>query len=182
MLSFCSFMLVALAGLQPRAVLAYDANLCCAAAKKSNYFLNTTANPLPDLDHQICGQQYAPNTTAAPELFVSYDYCAANYSGIGLGGISDLQQWAAPLVQFILPSVIFSMMVPRRKKIEFSSLFDFPRITQRATSTRYPWFFSLLRLSTSLFLSIVIMLPVIIDTALWIVTIGIGAATMLVGG
>jgi len=116
----------------------------------------------------VCGQQYSSNTPEAEPLYVTYEYCASKCSGIGfeLSEPNNLRQWAGPLVQFVLPAIIFSFSVPRRKKIEFDHLFDFPRITRWSTNGRHQWFFSLIRLAVSLLLSTVILIPVIIDTIL----------------
>lgn len=82
----------------------------------------------------------------------------------------------------MLPAVIFPFNVLRRKKIEFDYLFDFPRIAQWSTSGRYQWFYSLLRLTVSSILSTIILIPVIIDTILWIIVIVVRAGNMLVAG
>jgi hypothetical protein len=80
-------------------------------------------------------------------------------------------------MQFILPSVIFSMTIPRRKKIEFDYIFDF-----KWPNTKVPWWNSFIQLSVSLLLFTLIMIPVIIDTIVWIAVIIVGAGNMLVAG
>jgi hypothetical protein len=83
------------------------------------------------------------------------------------------------LVDFILPLIICSMTVPRRKQIEFDYLFEmeWPR-----HATRYPWINNYLQLSVSLLSFMVILIPVTIDTIVWISVIVVAAGNMLVGG
>lgn len=102
-----------------------------------------------------------------------------NLSGRGmqLSQASQPSQWAAPLVQFILPSVIFSMTIPRRKKIEFDYMFDF-----RWPKTKYLWWNSFVQLSISLCAFTLILIPVVIDTVIWIAIIIAGAGNMLIAG
>jgi hypothetical protein len=71
------------------------------------------------------------------------------------------------------------MTIPRRKKIEFNYLFEFER-PRRAT--RYPKVNDYLQLLFSLICLLVLLIPVTIDTVLWITVIVIGAGNMLVGG
>jgi hypothetical protein len=96
-----------------------------------------------------------------------------------LSKASEPTQWASVLINFILPSVIFSMTIPRRKKIELNYLFEFkwPR-----RSTRYPKVNDYLQLLFSLICFLVLLIRVTIDTVLWISVIVIGAGNMLVGG
>jgi hypothetical protein len=82
----------------------------------------------------------------------------------------------------VLPAIIFSFNVPRRKKIEFDYIFDFPRIARWSANGQHQWLFSLLRLTVSLLLSTIILIPVIIDTILWIIVIVVVAGNMLVAG
>lgn len=100
--------------------------------------------------------------------------------GIGLSERKQPSQWAAPIVQFILPSVIFSMTIPRRKKIDFGYLLDFRlRIGLR---DRHPWLNNAVHRAVYLVLFIFIMIPVIIDTLIWIFVIIVGAGNMIVAG
>jgi len=71
------------------------------------------------------------------------------------------------------------MTVPRRKQIEFDYLFEmeWPR-----HATRYSWINNYLQLSISLLSFMVILIPVTIDTIVWISVIVVAAGNMLVGG
>ncbi|KAH8791445.1 hypothetical protein BGZ57DRAFT_589460 [Hyaloscypha finlandica] len=138
---------------------AYNQNICCELA--------------------TCGQNYLKGQPAAPSLWVSYKFCSSQCPGMQLSKASEPTQWASVLINFILPSVIFSMTIPRRKKIEFNYLFEFewPR-----HATRYPKVNDYLQLLFSLICFLVLLIPVTIDTVLWISVIVIGAGNMLVGG
>ncbi len=150
-------------------VQAYDAVACC----KQKWGVEA-----------LCDQQYSTSISAAEPLYVTHEYCASKCLGIGFKSSepSNLRQWAGPLVRFVLPAIIFSFSVPRRKKIEFDLLFDFQSIARWSHNGRHQWFFSLLRLIVSLLLSTIILIPVIVDTILWITVIVVGAGNMLVAG
>ena len=97
-----------------------------------------------------------------------------------LSKVAIPSEWAAPLVQFILPSVIFSMTIPRRKKIEYDYLFDWTRnITKRE---KWTWVNNFAQLIISLLCFTIIFIPVIVDTLVWISVIVVGAGNMLVSG
>lgn len=87
-----------------------------------------------------------------------------------LSRFEETGSWTAPIVQFILPSVIFSMTIPRQKKIEYDYLFDFDIEN------------GFLRLAISMVLFLIILLPVFIDTVIWMSTIVVAAGNMIVSG
>lgn len=132
----------------------------------------------------VYDQQYSSNTSAVYPLYKTYRFCGGECPRIGskLPDPKSLRQWVEPLVQFILPAIIFSFSVPRRKKIEFEHIFDFSRIDRLSTNGRYQWFNSLIRLAVSLMMSTIILIPIIIDTILWIAVILVCAGNMLVAG
>jgi hypothetical protein len=99
---------------------------------------------------------------------------------MGLSKGKQPSEWAAPLVQFILPSVIFSMTIPRRKKIEFDYLFDRRRAIMK--KKRWLWVNDFVQLAISMFLFSVILVPVFIGTVVWIAVTIVGAGNMLTGG
>lgn len=121
-LTFGLTFLVLLLGIFPpptEAVHRYNEAQCCEDAKTANVFtlgIKTDPNTGEILSSEapICGQMYNDTLKPAPELKVSYTYCANNCGGFGLSKGDEPGQWAAPIVQFLLPSVIFSMNVPRR--------------------------------------------------------------------
>ncbi|KAE8451955.1 hypothetical protein EG329_002119 [Mollisiaceae sp. DMI_Dod_QoI] len=151
----------------------YNTQTCCNLALNESQFIG----PVPDT--KICGQSYSSSLPAAEPLYVSYAFCSERCSGIELSKGSDPNQWAASIVQFILPSVIFSMTIPRRKKIEFDYLFEFqwPR-----KLTRFEGVNDAVQLVVSLFCFAVILIPVTIDSIMWIAGILVGAGNMIVGG
>src|SRR6187402_3133190 len=87
---------------------AHDEQTCCNLAKSKGAFVGLVP------ENQTCGQTYSPAVPAAEPLFVDYAFCSSHCSGIQLSKASNPSQWAAPIAQFILPSIIFSMSIPRR--------------------------------------------------------------------
>ena len=160
----------------PTRIHAYDTTTCCDRARSDGAFLT----PVPSLGNQTCGQTYSTSLNAALPLYVNYTYCSSKCSGMGLSKGSQPSEWAAPLVNFILPSVIFSMTIPRRKKIEFDYLFDWRRrLTKRR---RWLWVNNFVQLALSMICFSIILIPVFIDTIVWISVIIVGAGNMLIGG
>ncbi|KAH7026891.1 hypothetical protein B0J12DRAFT_609813 [Macrophomina phaseolina] len=142
--------------------LAYDQKTCCELAQDQSAFADPVQGPLN------CGQSYDASKAPAPNAYVSYGFCKDNCSGIGLSQAKKPRQWVAPLIQFILPSVIFSMTIPRMKHVDF----DFTRSPYSkwqhilASLLMQPWAVALL----------------LVDTMIWIATIIIAAAPMMVSG
>ncbi|PMD49027.1 hypothetical protein L207DRAFT_477734 [Hyaloscypha variabilis F] len=160
----------------PTKIHAYDTTTCCDLARSEGAFLS----PVPSLGNQTCGQTYSTSLNAALPLYVNYTYCSSKCSGMGLSKGSQPSEWAAPLVNFILPSVIFSMTIPRRKKIEFDYLFDWRRrLTKRK---KWLWVNTFVQLALSMICFSIILVPVFIDTIVWISVIIVGAGNMLIGG
>lgn len=152
----------------------YNHETCCKKAKADKAFVGLN---IPSFENQTCGQAYSPDLRPTTPLFIPYRYCSDNCGGIGLHKVDLPGSWAAPLVQFILPSVIFSMTIPRQHKIEYDYLFDWPK-----ERTGIVWVDNWLQLLISMVLFVLILLPVIVDTILWMCTIIVGAGNMLVGG
>jgi hypothetical protein len=89
-----------------------------------SFFNDTKFNPLSI----ICNQTYQSNSLPAPEFNILYRQCKHECSGFALSDIPS--QWSFALLQYIFPSVVFSMTIPRRQKWEVPSLiikfpFDF---------------------------------------------------------
>lgn len=157
-------------------VTAYDGTSCCDLAKGRNSFANTPDYPLPP--NPVCGQVYG-NYTPAPKVYVNYRFCRENCGGIGLSKVSDPGQWAGPIVQFVLPAVIFSATVPRRRLITFKN----SRTILAARITRTPLGrHALTRIVTWLPRQLLEMFIVFVDNLIWIFMIVIGAGPMLIGG
>ena len=153
----------------------YDGTVCCNLALKEGAFRKTSTPP----EAYVCGQKYDISIPPAPELLINYTYCSHHCPGFGLSHGQTTSEWAAPLVQFILPSVIFSMVVPRQQKIELGTRL---RIDDWAKK-RLQWIYYPIMLPLSMFVSFVLRpLVAIIDNAIWIVMIFVGAGSMLIGG
>ncbi|KAH7360718.1 hypothetical protein BKA65DRAFT_493827 [Rhexocercosporidium sp. MPI-PUGE-AT-0058] len=151
----------------------YNVDTCCNLAKAEGAFVGVVP------DNQTCGQTYEPGLPPAEPLFISYSFCSTRCSGIQLSNVTKVNEWIAPIAQFIMPSIIFSMSIPRRMKIDFATLFEYqwPK-----TLTRFKWLNSFVQLSVSLLCFMIILVPVAIDTIIWIAVIIVGAGNMLVGG
>ncbi|RMZ77291.1 hypothetical protein DV737_g4463, partial [Chaetothyriales sp. CBS 132003] len=94
----------------------YDGNKCCALAKQDNSFTNINNASA------ICGQSYSENLDGvpiapAPAAIVSWHFCSTSCPGWGRSIFDRSSQWAAPLIQFVLPSAIFVMTVPKSTEI-----------------------------------------------------------------
>lgn len=152
----------------------YSDTSCCETAdsKFPGAFVNTTVHPLTS--NVICGQTYSKTTPPAPNAWVSYDFCTANCAGIGLSRPSDTGAWIGPLVQFILPAVLFSATIPRRKVLTFWAL------------DKWAWEF----IEGRRYLEILTFVPrkvwsavvAVLDSSAWVIVIVTAAGPMLVGG
>lgn len=130
-------------------------------------YLNGTASAPARL---ICGQTFQEGLDAAPDIYVNYTFCSTECSGWRMSRWGKPSEWAASLLQYILPAVIFSMTIPRRRKIEVpDGLFNFD--LERMDS--------LLWTPLSIIFSIII---ATVDTFIWVFVIFVGAGPMLVGG
>lgn len=88
---------------------AYDGAVCCDLAKSQGAFIGD----VPEVGRQVCGQSYAPGLDPASVLSVAFQWCWDNCGGMDLSLWKEVDSWLAPVVQFILPSVIFAMAIPR---------------------------------------------------------------------
>ncbi len=139
---------------------------CCNIALDTLAYLNKS---IP-YDDYICGQAYQATIPPAPPLLVSTSWCRQKCPGYALSAPSDTIAWAAPLIQYILPAVIFSMTIPRRLVLEP------PR-----------WFFDfnvnhMSGLIKALFSLCVAGMIVTIDTAVWVFVIMLAPAPFIFSG
>ena len=132
---------------------------CCNLAKSSLASLNNTS-PAIGQNEYICGQKYADGTPPAPRLAVPVSWCRNNCWGYSLYTPTATASWGLPLVQFILPAVIFSMTVPRRLG---------------AHAPHMPLWLLLVSL-------VVDALILILDTAAWVFTIMMATAPFILSG
>lgn len=166
------------------AIVRYDEDQCCETALKKSAFkpaLNVHGKAIP-LESYKCGQLFDKGIPSVPEVFVNYTYCSTNCSGWGLSEWSKPAQWAAPLVQFILPSLIFSMVIPRQQKIELRKL-DFSKIPIEHQRIWIRWMLQLFKL---IFFAVksTLLVPIVfvVDNVVWMIIILSGAGPMLIGG
>lgn len=162
----------------------YDGDRCCLLALNESAYtpaLNRFGEAIP-VGNYTCGQQYDKNISTVPEVFVNYTYCSTRCSGWGLSEWSKPAQWAAPLVQFILPSLIFSMVIPRQQKLELGKLASIKfHIVQQRTWIR--WILQLLNLIIFAVKSTLLLpLVFVVDNVVWMIIILSGAGPMLIGG
>lgn len=152
----------------------YTYHMCCDYANSTNSFVNSSLAVTPI--SPICHQSYSPGVLAAKPLYVSYSWCSTHCPGFGLSQGQDASQWADGFVQFILPSIIFSMTIPRQQKIGVSRLFDyFFRPLKRFRALQ-----NTTQLVSTMILSVILVLPfVTLDVVSWISLIFIGAGPML---
>jgi hypothetical protein len=156
----------------------YD-DQCCSSALSANAFHPAPTQP------PICGQEYNQSIPAAPKANIRYSFCRQNCSGFGLSQGHHPSQWAAPIVQFILPSVIFSMTIPRRRMFSLSLGRNptFGGVGAHCGGERVigalKAFFKLLG---SLFTSVIRFSIVIFDNIIWIAIILALAGPMMLSG
>lgn len=80
--------------------------------------LATNAGQLP------CGAVYSgEDRNGAPEVTVSYSWLVETCPGWQLSSGENLNAWLQPLSGFLLPSVVFCLSVPRRRKFHVPRLF-----------------------------------------------------------
>jgi hypothetical protein len=149
---------------------AYNTDICCNLAKIGQDFVGD----VPPLENQTCGQSYSASLPAALPLHVDYAFCSSKCGGMGRSKFDKPSEWAAPVVQFLLPSVIFSMGIPREKVIDvdYTEYFE----------SKFQILNSFLRLIIFLVGIIFVLLPVFVDSVLWIITVVVSAGNMIIGG
>lgn len=176
-MAFSSIKWIALATLLfPRAVLTrYDETACCNRALQDQAFIKTSTLP----EDYICGQRYDASIPPAPDMHINYTYCHHHCAGVGLSNDRFASQGIGLIVQFLLPSVIFSMTIPRQQKIEAGRFLN----ALIPANIRFPWLLGLFRLTIWVLVSIFLVVPcVVLDSVLWISAIVATAGPMMIGG
>ena len=121
-------------------------------------------------DNYTCGQSYNESADPAPDLAVPLWWCRPHCPGYAISPANDTIVWATPLIQYILPAVIFSMIIPRRLVL---------------TPHRWLFNFRLNRLSdwTKALLSFCVSgLIFTVDTILWVFMIMIAPGPFILSG
>lgn len=156
----------------------YNGDACCNLALREKAFINTTTLS----EDYICGQNYNPNIAPAPDLLINHTYCASHCPGFGLSSGKVPSQWAALIVQFLLPAIIFSMTIPRQQKIEVAKIFDLS-IGVKGANITTRWLLGAAKLVIWILSSIFLVIPlVILDCIVWISIIVVAAGPMMIGG
>ncbi|KAF5708200.1 glycoside hydrolase family 3 [Fusarium mundagurra] len=149
----------------------YSDKACCNRAREDNAFVSPNNGSVTPMDDIICGQVYNESSPAAPDAYVTYNFCKSECGGWGVSSVENGDQWAGPIVQFILPSVIFSMNIPRRFEFVSSQWLDL-----LVLSNLRGW----KRAALSLILTFPALLFVAADTIIWVMTIMCMAGPMMV--
>lgn len=151
----------------------YSDKACCNRARQESAFVSPNNGSATPMDNIICGQIYNESSPAAPDAYVTYNFCKRECSGWGVSSVENADQWAGPIVQFILPSVIFSMNIPRTFEFLSSQWLDMLVLT-----SLHGW----KRAIMSLVLTLPALLFVFADTVIWVMTIMCMAGPMMVAG
>jgi len=150
--------------------LAFNSATCCQLAQSKGLFVNP-----PPPDQISCGNTFIDDSIpAAASLFVSYDFCRSECSGFKKSEWGAPAEWAAPIVQFLLPSIIFSMSIPRHVQFLSSDILEKAWIKDDAGHAR--------RLLISLLLLPLSLVFAALDTIFWVVLIMSMAGPMMVAG
>ena len=149
---------------------AFNSARCCNLAQSRNLFVNDP--PAADIS---CGNVFINDSIpAATSLYVSYQFCKAECPGYDKSEWSSPGEWAAPIVQFLLPSIIFSMSIPRHVQFLSTDVLEEAWI-QDGTGP-------IARMAISLALLLPAMVCAALDTIIWVVLIMSMAGPMMVAG
>ncbi|KAI1478035.1 hypothetical protein F4774DRAFT_386704 [Daldinia eschscholtzii] len=82
-------------------------------------FFTGTIEDLEEFPRYPCGAQYN-GTLSAPhqQFWMPYSWCYNHCPGWPVTKAGDLGKWLKPLIAFILPSLIFCLNVPRRRRLD----------------------------------------------------------------
>jgi hypothetical protein len=118
-----------------------------------------------------CGATWQGDLAGAPSVKVSYTWCSQQCPGWQLSRSQKLNEWLQPFVGFILPAVIFTLNIPRRRKLSLPD-FVFPE-----DITKNPVTF-VVACCCALTAAII----VAIDTILWLCAVFALAGPLLLSG
>ncbi|OTB09441.1 hypothetical protein M426DRAFT_79558 [Hypoxylon sp. CI-4A] len=83
------------------------------------FFTGHNISILEEYPRFPCGATYEGTLNAPPTQFwASYSWCNAKCPGWPVTRASDFNRWLKPLIAFILPSLIFCLNIPRRRRLE----------------------------------------------------------------
>ncbi|KAK3332184.1 hypothetical protein B0T19DRAFT_439042 [Cercophora scortea] len=148
----------------------YNRAQCCFLANTTKSIVPDYHNKTTPLSDVKCGQVYQDQLNPAPGVFITYGFCRDRCGG---WGSSTPEQWAAPLVQFLLPSVIFSMNIPRRLLFVSSDM-----LRRLIPPSRH----GLGHILVSALMATLALLCATLDTIIWVITIMGMAGPMTAAG
>lgn len=125
----------------------------------------------PPTSQYPCGATWQGDPAGAPSVKVSYTWCDQQCPGWQLSSSQKLNQWLQPFVGFIVPAVIFSLNVPRRRKLSLPD-FVFP-----AEIFKNP-----VALLVACICALIAAMIVAIDTILWLCAVFALAGPLLLSG
>jgi hypothetical protein len=151
--------------------------LCCT--KALNSFLQSgnsssivvSSSFHPPTSQYPCGATWQGDPAGAPSVKVSYTWCNQQCPGWQLSSSQKLNQWLQPFVGFILPAVIFTLNVPRRRKLSLPD-FVFPADIFQNPVT----------LLVACICALIAAIIVAIDTILWLCAVFALAGPLLLSG
>ncbi|KAF4968880.1 hypothetical protein FSARC_3779 [Fusarium sarcochroum] len=162
-----------------------DFGYCCRlAVNQSLQVVNGSAQFIPGQSHLVgtiddflrhpfpCDYEYKGGPGSPPQVYVTYSWCNNNCPGYSVTppGRKGLGAWLKPLVLFIIPSAVFSLNVPRRRRINVPS---------RMFPDKFSSLGSLVALTYKVPISAVI---VTLDILIWNVVIMTFAGPMMLSG
>jgi hypothetical protein len=150
---------------------------CCV--KAVNLFLesgNTSSIAIsssfrPPTSQYPCGATWQGDRAGAPSVKASYTWCNQQCPGWELSHSQKLNEWLQPFVGFILPAVIFTLNVPRRRKLSLPD-FVFPE-----DITKNPVTFAV-----ACCCALTAAIIVTIDTILWLCAVFALAGPLILSG
>lgn len=151
--------------------------LCCT--KALNSFLQSgnsssivvSSSFHPPTSQYPCGATWQGDPAGAPSIKVSYTWCKQQCPGWELSSSQKLNQWLQPFVGFIVPAIIFTLNVPRRRKLSLPD-FVFPADIFQNPVT----------LLVACICALIAAIIVAIDTILWLCAVFALAGPLLLSG
>lgn len=154
----------------PASAARFSYSVCCSEANEAGALFSVDTFS-PNLafpfhgSYDLCFQTFNESIPAAPDVYVTYPYCKANCKKFDFSKGQDPSTWAAPVIQFILPSIIFSMSIPRRTM-------TLPSVPEKDIGSDW----------LSLPLGMIVAVYIALDTLAWVAVILMLAGPLMVSG
>ncbi|KAH8592062.1 hypothetical protein B0O99DRAFT_690120 [Bisporella sp. PMI_857] len=105
-----------------------------------------------------------------PQVMITYDWCSEKCPGWQISVSKDLGQWARPMINFIAPSAVFVLSIPRRRQIKIPQ-----QLLKRSMGS--------LSSTLALFLKIPLSsLIITADTIVWLLVVFTMSGPMVISG